>query len=164
MRTPTLPAAFGDFIEARSPRERVLLGAGLLAGAVYLAVTLVWQPLQEQRGALADRIARHDRALSALAAQPALSAAPNDLAADDPRPLNIILTETAADFQIAIRRLEPEGQSAALTLDDAGFETVILWLDALEADQGLRLNSIELTRRPTPGTVSARLVLERERQ
>ena len=160
MKASQVAVVVSDFLSARTPRERGLLGLGLGAAAIYLALGVVWLPLQDQRRLLAGRIAHAEQAMAVLARlpDPDWTAQPAD-----PRAINVILTETAADFGIAIRRLEPEGQSAALTLDEVGFEPLVLWLDALEQDAGLRLSMIELTRRPVPGVVSARLLLERPR-
>ena len=48
-----------------------------------------------------------------------------------------------------------------VVLEDAPFDAVILWLDAVQRDQGLRVSEIEITRRPAPGVVNAVLALER---
>ncbi len=144
--------------DARAPRERLLLLAMLGLLVLWLAVIAVWQPLQANRARLADQIARHDRALSVLQSQPA--AATPALPRDD-RPLNIVITESTAAFQLTIRRLEPEGPRLRVVLEDAPFDSAILWLDALQRDHALRVTEIDLTRRPAPGVVNVTLTLER---
>ena len=73
------------------------------------------------------------------------------------------MTETAPEFDLAIRRIEPEGAGAGaqLVLDDADFASVLLWIEALEQDHRLRLTAVEMDRRPEPGVVAARMSFER---
>lgn len=142
----------------RAPREQVLLCVMGAILVVWLGVNAVWQPLRAARVSLSDQIARHERALAVLASDPvpALPAMVND-----GRPLNGIITDTTTAFQLTIRRLEPDGPRIRVTLDEASFDAVILWLEAVIRDQGLRVSQIDLTRRPAPGVVSATLTLER---
>ena len=140
----------------RTPRERLLFAAMLALAVLWLGFAAVWQPLQLRRATLTDQIARHDRAVAVLQAAPVVVQTPQD-----DRPLNVIITETAAGFQLVIRRLEPDGQRLALVLEEAPFDAVILWLETLHREHGLAVTTLDLTRRPAPGTVNASLTLER---
>jgi general secretion pathway protein M len=139
----------------RSPRERVMLaGLGLLM-LVWLAIAGVWQPLLAHRAALSAQIARYDHAVQMLAS-PAPAATPAD-----PRAVPVIITESAATFQLAIRRLQPTGSQVQIVLEDAPFDAVLLWVEALERDHALTLQSLELIRRPAPGVVSTTMTVAR---
>lgn len=142
----------------RSPRERLMLGGLGIAAALYLAVTAGAQPLLAARSEARAAIAASDAVLARLAALPEGDAA---LIPATLRPAVAIVTETAPDFDLAIRRIEPEGAGARLVIEDADFAAVLLWIEALERDHGLRLVALEMDRRPEPGVVSARLTLER---
>ena len=141
----------------RTPRERWLLGIGTAMVLVWVAVTLIWQPVQSRRQDARQQIALYDRALVALQSGGA-RAAPS--APVDARALNAIVTEAAARFDLTIRRLEPAGERIRVTLDDAAFQTLVLWLEAMDRDSGLRATELDLSRRPAPGTVNAIMVLE----
>ena len=143
-----------DWLATRSRREQGLLLAGVVALVVYLGYSFVWQPLHGERLALRDRIARLDHTLTVLSALP--TTAPQ---AADTRPIATILTETARDFDLTIRRIDTSAQGADVALDDAAFDSLIQWLDALEADHGLRLAALDVAQRPTPGQVSATLTV-----
>ena len=139
----------------RTPRERILL-AGLAGVAiVWLAIAGVWQPLQNYRAALSTQIARYDRAAQMLA-NPAQTVAPTD-----PRAVPVIITESAATFQLTISRLQPTGNLVQIALNDAPFDAVLLWVEALHRDHALNLQSLDLIRRPAPGVVSATLTVAR---
>ena len=153
-------AALQDWISQRTERERVLLGAGFLLAMLWFGIAVVWQPLQVHRANLEAKIARYDIGLAALQ-NPAFAVAGPQAAAADSRPVAVIITDTAAVFQLVIRRLEAEGTGARIVLEEATFEQVILWLESLERDHGLRVRDLEMTRRPAPGIVSVSLGLER---
>ena len=143
-----------DWLMERTPRERWLLGMGAAMVLVWVAITLIWQPVQSRRQDARQQIAFYDRALAALQSSDA-PAAPVDA-----RALNAIVTEAAARFDLTIRRLEPAGERIRVTLDDAAFQTLVLWLEAMDRDSGLRATELDLSRRPAPGTVNAIMVLE----
>ncbi|QDA36476.1 type II secretion system protein M [Paracoccus liaowanqingii] len=146
------------WLSERTPRERWLLGIGAAVLLVWVAVTLIWQPVQSRRHAASQQIALYDRALVALqmGSVPAAPAGPVDA-----RALNAIVTEAASGFDLTIRRLEPEGERIRVTVDDAAFQTLVLWLEAMARDSALRATELDLSRRPAPGVVNATMVLER---
>lgn len=137
----------------RTPRERTLLLGLAVTIAIWLGIVGAWQPLQAQRISLAAQIARYQSAAERLA-NPGLVAAPADA-----RPIPVIITESAADFQLAIRRLQPAGEEVQIVLEDAPFEPVLLWIDVLTADHALQLRALELIRRPAPGVVAVTLTV-----
>ena len=153
-------AALQEWIAQRTDRERVLLGVGFLFALLWFGIAVVWQPLRLHRAHLEATIARYDDGLAALQ-NPAFSVADPQAPAADNRPVPVIVTDTAAVFQLVIRRLEPEDTGARVVLEEATFEQVILWLEALERDHGLRVRDLEMVRRPAPGIVSVSLGLER---
>lgn len=143
----------------RTPRERFLIGAmGLALGGYLLAVSAV-QPLLAARTKALVTIAQMDRALAQLASSPESGA--GQTAALSDRPVTTIVTETAVDSGIAIRRIETDAAGARLSIEDAAFDAVLRWIDTLETDHGLRVVSVEMDRRPKPGMVTASLTVAR---
>ncbi len=147
-------------LSRRTPRERVLLLVLAAAIAAYGTTTFILLPMLETREEARQSIARSDAILARLAVAPPLS---QEAQRRDDRPVTTIVTETAPQFDLTIRRLEPEGSGARLVLEDADYAKVINWLDNLVRDHGLRVGTIELERRPDPGTVGTRLMLEEGR-
>lgn len=145
------------FWGARTARERLLIIALGFLSVIYLLIVTVWQPLQRHRTTLTDDIARYARATAALSTIPAGLVAPPS--ADTPLPG--IITDTAATYQLTIRRLQPSTDTADITLEDAPFDAVLLWIDALERDHGLRIITLTMTRRPEPGLVATNLIVGR---
>ncbi len=149
-----------DWIAARSVREKVLLGIAVTSALVWVGVVAAWQPLHQRQADLEGRIARYDRGIAALAAITPSTDSFREVT-DDSRPIPLILTDLAALFQLTIRRLEDEQNGARVVLGEATFEQVILWMESLERDHGLRVIELEMARKPAPGVVSTTLVLER---
>lgn len=158
--TNTWRAMLQDFVGARSGREKILLGFGFLLTVLWIGVVVVWQPLQLYRTNLEAKIARYEIGLATLQ-DPAFSVSEVQVPSADSRPVPVLVADTAAVFQLVIRRLEAEDTGARVVLEEATFEQVVLWIEALERDHGLRVRDLEMTRRPAPGTVSVTLALER---
>lgn len=75
-------------------------------------------------------------------------------------PLGTRVTTTAETAGLKLRRLEPSGTALSVTFDDAPYTALIGWLDVLTREEGSRIVSVEIARRPPPGIVSARIMLE----
>ena len=140
----------------RSAREIGLMLAACGLGVVWLVVVAIWQPLRQHQLALSQQIDRYTRALAVLQSHPPTLAEPKD-----GRTVNAIIAEEAASYDLVIRRIEATAKGADVELDEAGFETVVLWLDTIEQRYGLRVATVALTRRPKPGTVITLVELER---
>ncbi|MFN4100963.1 MAG: type II secretion system protein GspM [Pararhodobacter sp.] len=139
-------------------RERIAVaGAGVLLTGLA-GWTLIWQPLQQARQSGYERIAEIDRAIAlAQAAGPAFGERRRPPQTEAPAAL---ITRTASEAGLFIRRLEPEGSGFAVSFDQAPFDVMIAWLAGLEADHTLAVTTLDLERQTTPGVVSARMHLE----
>ena len=140
-----------------SPRERWMLLGG---GALILALALWrfgWQPVQAERALLREDIARY-LTLMHLADQAGDVPARGTDA--DTRPVAQRVTQSAEAAGLVLTRLAAEGDGLRVTIEEAGFEPLMRWIAALEAEHGVIATLVELDRRPAPGMVSGRLTLE----
>ena len=120
----------------------------------------VVRPALDLRAASLTRISQVETVSAALDRLPAtFAAAP---AAELP-PLRTRVTDAARSAGLDIRRLDPQGAAISVTLDDVPFAALVGWLDRLTTTARVRVLSAEIGRRPTPGVVTARLVLEEAR-
>lgn len=141
----------------RTQRERVLL-TGTAAMLFFAGLFIgVWQPLYAMRVAALADISRYETLTARLRA---VEPGAVDSTTRQAAPATVITTG-AREFGLTIRRLEPEGNRIRVALEEAGFEDVIVWLDTLESQHSLRVVSLEMERRPAPGVVSARVMLEK---
>ena len=155
--TRTLWPHLSQRFASLTARERLLLAAAALVLGGAIIILGVWQPLLARRSAETARLQRYERTLAALAQVPLAGAAKAD-----PRPVASILTQTAAAQNLTILRLDtPKDGAATVTLQGAPFESLILWIDGLNRDNGLAVLSATIRRSDSPGVVSADLALQR---
>lgn len=140
-----------------NPRERGLV---LLCGT-GVSLLVFWMfllgPAVNARAAQLSRLADLDRVLALLDRTP-LAAGPATVTTLPP--LRQRVTQTAQAATIEIRRLDPQGDTLSVSLGEVGFSALAGWLDVLTTTQAVRIVGAEIARRPEPGIVSARLVLE----
>jgi general secretion pathway protein M len=61
----------------------------------------------------------------------------------------------------AVKRVQPEGQrSVRVWLEQAPFDDVMLWLNTLAGDYGIRVDGVVVDPTDAPGLVDLRAVLE----
>jgi general secretion pathway protein M len=131
----------------RSRREQWLVGIMLALLALTLAWLLVLRPLAD---AVAESRERHDRAVIALADARAQSAlikrfeAVHSTAPAGPILMSVSAAAAQAGFQLA--RIQPEGENGvSLSLAAAKPQAFFIWLDALEREQGLVVERLNVT-------------------
>lgn len=147
--------------QARAPRERVIL----LAGAAFVSVALIWalllNPMAQHRAELA-RTVPEQRAF--LAWMNSLNASAGRPAGAAQGSLFSVVDRSARATALAgtLSRIQPEGVGTVrVWFDDAPFNDLVMWLAALEREQGVQVTAFAADRTASPGRVSARLTLSR---
>ncbi len=147
-------------LDRLSKRERFLVLFAIPITALVAGYYFAWQPLAEAR---ADTQASIVGFRSITQAADAVRNRPDAemlTSQADIRPIATRVTSSAEEHDLAIRRLEPEGQRLRVSLVDADFAEVLGWIADLEAFSSVRVVATEMDRRPEPGIVAARLTLE----
>ena len=149
------------------PRERLILGAGTLLALILLLWALVWEPYVRDGERLAQRVrveredlawmeqaatqVRHLRGSTRLKSRPAGQS------------LLALVDSTARTHQLgtALKRVQPDGQRAVrVWLEQAQFDTLLVWLERLASDYGVHVSGLVLERGEVAGQVNARVVLD----
>lgn len=146
--------AVQDQWAGRSLRERLAL-ASLGAVAILAALHVgVYQPLRAARSDALRILAQGEsvlaRTLSEGAQLPLQIAAPPALST----------AEQAAQLDLLINRIEPDGPRTTLTLEDAEFSRLMVWLSNIEEQGAGRITALSIERLPEPGRVAATITLE----
>ena len=142
---------------ALNPREKRLVSIVLPLAIVVVGYQFLWVPLQR-----AQAEARADIQAFRLVQDTAALASVDTIVSLQPlneTPLATRITTSASVANLTLRRIEPENDSIRVTLDDTPFATILLWLSDLEEQHDVRVEALEVDRRPAPGRVSARLLL-----
>lgn len=154
IRTPAIESAiarFDGWWNARTQRERVMLGVLAAILAVLILVFGIIGPLQNARArALAD-IRTYETINARLrAAGPAARQAPPARTGSP----SIVISESAASFGLSPRvEQAPGGGNAILT--DVPYESLVSWLGDLGATAKLRVRRVSLQRGGAAGHVNA---------
>ncbi|MGZ5035541.1 MAG: type II secretion system protein GspM [Usitatibacter sp.] len=154
-----------DLWRSRSPRERSLVGAGLVVLAVMLVVSLVWLPLERTRVRLAGMLPELRASVLALErdAQEVkrVRALPPTIPAN-PAPLVSVIGANAWGRELpGVQITIPDEKHVRLAAPDVPFDALLDWLTNAQAAHGLQVESARIEALPAPGRVSADLTLER---
>jgi general secretion pathway protein M len=140
----------------RSLREQILLGALAAVGAFALLLVGVVAPLQDIRAQARADIRNAELLEARLRAGGELGNAGRVRRGS----ASAIITDSAAAASLTIQRIEPEGGFTRVVLADAPFEQVMKWVLDIEQTSRLRVREADFERKPSPGQVSASLVVE----
>ena len=147
-----------DKFQQLTERERWLVSVSGVLIIIAIFYWLVWSPLfaaiDTQRAAVdskrADLVWIQQNALKAIQ----LSSGANTKAAFTgslPQAVN----QTANRLQIAISRMQPQGEELKVWVDQAPFNDVLSWLQTME-NQGIKIITVDLTEADAPGLVKVR--------
>ncbi len=150
---------------ARTPRERLLIGAAGGLASVLIVTQLLIAPVL---GAHASAKASYSRALSDwTAVQDALTRLGGEGAAgegaDASASLRAVISNSAAQHELALARVQPSGEAAlSVSLEDAQATTLFRWLRELRDRHGVHVQRASVRRSDRNAVVRATLVLSSE--
>lgn len=145
----------------RDQRLLLLLAAFLAAVLFWL---LIWLPIQDR---LAIAEVRHARALSDQRwilehreTLQQLAAGQTGAGSRTGQALLSTVATSARSAGITLNRFQPEGSDAlAVSLEDVAFGELVVWLEQLQRQQGIRVRSATIDAQNVPGRVRARILL-----
>lgn len=150
------------------PREQRIVLGGLVALALVVLWLGVWEPIASSRAELRSEVAALSNDLAWMQQvsdqvrrrgaqqrnQPASAGAGGSV-------LTLIeVSANASGIKQALGRVQPDGSGARLSFDEVGFDALVGWLNDLENRHGLKISQLAVDVGSTPGTVSARLMVE----
>ncbi|KFZ29162.1 hypothetical protein IDAT_05670 [Pseudidiomarina atlantica] len=163
-----LPESLQQRWQQLNSRERMLVSSAGILLAICVVYFAMWQPLQngiEQRQLQRDAaqetltwvrentgryLALKDQGNSNSNSNSATRRA-NELG-DIPR----LITEFARAQQLDVGRMTPEGEALVVVMSEVPFANVVAFLDAIEAESGLQIEQMDITRANKPGHVHVR--------
>jgi general secretion pathway protein M len=153
--------------QSLAPRERRAVTLGAMALLLILGYLLAWEPLQQSRDAWRVRVtaAEADLAWMRAAAPRVQVAAGTTIAAAAPNGRSLLARVDAsardAGLGTALLRVEPVAAGQVrVTFEQAGFDALMQWLEALAAAQGVRVTELSAQRADGVGLVDARVSLQ----
>jgi general secretion pathway protein M len=150
--------------EQLQPRERVMVAGLIVVFGLLLPYLLLWKPFASARVAAEMRLqSQHQLALQL---EHAAGIAPR-LTAQVAAPTGSLLTvvdqaSKTGELGKPLSRLQPDGDTQVHAwVEDVDFDHLMQWLYGLQTRYGIRVDSLQIERQPTPGLVNARLTLVR---
>lgn len=156
-----------------SAREQKVLGIGAALAALLLLYALAWLPLERARAALRLQVAAAEANLDWMrAAAPEVqrlragSSGGAEPAVQDRRSLLARVDAGAREAGLgpSLLRVEPSGEGQVrLSLQQAGFDPLVAWLEELSRRGGARVTELNVQSTGASGQVDARIALEERR-
>ena len=150
-------------------RERLMLGiAGVVIGVMFLYL-VVLEPIMNDAKRLEKQLVEQHRLLNWMedAAKEAKSLSARggkkiQVGSGGQSLLGVIdRTAKAGNLGDAMKRVEPDGSSRVrVWLERASFDDTVRWLERLEKDYSLDIDSVVVDKEEAPGRVNVRLVFK----
>ncbi len=152
------------WLQQKTPREQLIVLAGLGVVLTYLVWLLLWQPMLQARTLSAQRVANAEQSLLAvrvLAQELASARASAATGVSGTGNLAQSLDESASALGLRIASLEPaaDNSSVAVRLNDVSMATVLAWLSDIENSGAMSIDALTLSPVQTPGNVTVSLRL-----
>ena len=82
---------------------------------------------------------------------------------DKNKPITLVIDQTInnAGLKPSVNKIESSKNGARVTLNDASFNQILVWLNTLATHNGIQVVSTNIERSSKPGRVNARLSFER---
>ena len=136
-------------------REQRLVGS--LAGVflVFIFYSFVWQPLHENIDKGQDKLSRQQALLTFVASetQRYKAAKKTGNAQASSGSMSSIVNRSARQQAITITRIQPQSNSVQVWIDNIAFTQLLAWLEKLVNDEGIQVETIDLTKGEQPGQV-----------
>jgi general secretion pathway protein M len=158
-----------QWFQGLQARERNLVLAATVVMVATLFYIAIWEPLHNS---LADETSRHQSQLEILNWMQNASAEVKALKAsgstarqvNTSQPVSLVIEKSATSSGLKpfITKLESTSDKGArIKIDAASFDQLVLWLNNLQTQYGISVISANLDRHSKPGTINARLTLNR---
>jgi len=158
------------WLQKLSPRDRRVLAIGSVAVAIMIGWAFVWYPLARGRAQLQMRVEQERADLAWMRASGGELASLRSKGARgqiDRQGKSLFaladVSARGAGLASALKRVEPTGpKSVRVNLENASFDALIDWIDALSRDYAVQTTDLSADRVDGIGLVNARVVLEEQ--
>lgn len=124
---------------------------------IFLLYLLVWQPLNDSIATKKIKLVRQQALLTWVKenSQRYASAQKNGKSTSKGS-VSSIVNRTAKQMQVKLSRIQPQGDSVQIWVDEIPFNTLLVWLERLSTQEGLNVENIDLSTTDTQGVVQVR--------
>lgn len=150
----------------RNPRERLILMCGAAAAVLIVLIMFIWLPLQRGTAELRGAVEEKTRVLADLRRAQALgSSGATTVPLATTQSLVGLVASTGQSHELVFTRTAPDTQAGAdairVSFERAKFEDLVAWLQMLERDYGVTVDSFSVNGAQNPGLVTGQTFLRR---
>jgi general secretion pathway protein M len=151
-------------------RERQLVLAASAVIVITLLYLTIWEPIHkgvevqtQKYQTQTDILDWMQTAAIEVRTLQASGAARRTTNSSQPVSLLVEKSATTAGLKPYLRKLESTSDKGArVTIDDASFDQVLLWLSTLQTQYGISVSSANIDRADKAGAINARMTLDRD--
>jgi general secretion pathway protein M len=156
------------FYSLPSKEQMMVSGTGIVI-IITLFYLIIWEPLhfgfqeekqkqqsQEEILLWMQQAAGEVKSLRAVGSQTTIRS--------NNKPITLVIEQTIknAGLKPSVKKIESSGNKGArVSLNDASFNQILVWLDTLSKHNGIQVVSANIERSEKPGRANARLTFER---
>lgn len=132
----------------------------VIAMAVFISIFIlhqgIWQPLKNNIEKADKKLERTNELLAFVkenTAKVKRSGVQRPIATGS---LSSVVNRAASQYQITLDRIQPQGDSVQVWIDDVAFNQLLSWLSSLSNDHGLNVSNIDISKSDINGAVKIR--------
>jgi len=159
-----------NWYQGLQQRERQLVLAASAVIVITLLYLTIWEPIHK---GVEDQTQKYQTQVEILDWMQAAATEVRALKAsgatkkrtNNSQPVTLLVEKSAttAGLKPYLRKLESTtDKGARVTIDDASFDQVLLWLNTLQIQYGISVSSANLDRADKAGAINARMTLNRD--
>ena len=139
-------------------REQRLVIAMASVVLVFILYSTIWAPLNNNIEAASKKIERQQELLAWIQKNTAIykSAAGAGASKNRNTSLSSLVNQTAGRNNIEITRMQPQGESIQVWIDEVPFDNLLNWLEYLALKEGVRVKAIDIAHAEQAGVVKIR--------
>ncbi|MER2492406.1 type II secretion system protein GspM [Catenovulum sediminis] len=146
-----------QWFESLSSRERQLVLGGGIVLIIGLFFQLIWGPLNTALDKAELDVKNKQTALLWVSEKTAeLKQRQSGNSKVTSGSLNQIVNAAARRADISLARMQPQGESLQVQIDEVEFNALVRWLADLTQNKGLRIESLDISAADKPGAVRVR--------
>lgn len=138
-------------------REQQLVIAMTVLVVVFILFQGIWKPLSENVEKANSKYKRTQDLMAYVQENTALlKQSGKQVVNRSGGSLSSIVNRAASQYQITIDRVQPQGETVQVWIDEVGFNPFLQWLDSLSREHGLTVSNIDIVKGNNDGVVKVR--------
>jgi len=139
-------------------REQRLVIAMASVIVFFILYSTIWSPLNSGIDSASQKVERYQKLQTLVQTETARyqSLAGSGSVSSSKGSLSSVVNRTAGRNQIAIARMQPQGDNLQVWIDEVPFNKLLAWLEQLSTRENISVKAIDLINGEQPGVIKVR--------